>query len=288
MVLSADGRQLYVADYGVRTYTDQGPGANTVAILDVGSGRKLGDIELGGARRPHGIERGRSGKLYVTCDQPPSVLILDPASRRVVQTLPIDQKLPHMLAVTSDERAVFVANSGSGSVSVLHPAAAKRAEAPRVIDVGGIPMGVALSPDDRTLYVANRDGNAVVVIDVARGAVLRKIEVPGAPARVALVPGKPWVVATLIEAGDAALVDVARSRVTARVHVGGRAEGLMVDRRGRYAYVAAQADNKVVKLALPDLRPVLTIATDERPDPSVIVSSRSTWGEGHGGQPSSR
>jgi YVTN family beta-propeller protein len=274
MVLSTDGRWLYVTNYGVKTYTDEAQGGNTISIVDVQRGVKVGEIALGARHRPHGIERGRSGKLYVTVDFPPSVVIVDPEVRKVVGDFALDQKLPHMLAVSRDESAVYVANTGSATVSVLRPNAPPGPGRLKNLPVGGVPMGVALSADDARLYVANRQGNAVVVIDTRSQKTLKAIEIPGAPARVQLVPGDRQLVVTMIDAGDVALVDTRTFQVIRRTHVGERAEGLFVDGRGRFACVAAQGDNKVVKLALPALTRLVDIPTDARPDPAVLVPGK--------------
>jgi YVTN family beta-propeller protein len=266
MVLAPDGRWLYASNYGVKTYTDTAPGANTISVVDLSRGQKVGEVDLGAHRRPHGMALGRSGRLYVTTDAPAGVLVVDTAARKVAAFYPLATKLPHMLAVRRDESAIYVANSGSASVTVLRPAGGSREVA-----VGGVPMGVALSEDERRLYVANRDGNAVVVVDTAAERVAGKVALPGAPARVEVVPGDRQLVVTLIEAGDVALVDARTLTAVRRRHVGGRAEGLFVDPRGRFTCVSAQEDNKVIKLALPTLETMAEIATDARPDPIVLL-----------------
>src|SRR5207247_10879698 len=68
MVLSPDRRLAYVTNYGVRSYTDTAPGGNTVSIVDLARRAKVGEIALGESRRPHGIELGPSGRLYVTVE----------------------------------------------------------------------------------------------------------------------------------------------------------------------------------------------------------------------------
>jgi YVTN family beta-propeller protein len=278
MVMTPDGRQLYVTNYGVRTYTDTGPGGNTISIVDLGHRRKAGEIRLPDHRRPHGIALGRSGRLYVTTDAPPAVVVLDPDARKVVAAYPVDAQLPHMLAVRADEGAIYVANAGSASVSVIHPPA-KPGAAPRTssVAVGGVPMGLALSPDEARLYVTNRQGNALVVVDTLRESVVEAVPLAGAPARVAPLPGGRQLAVTLIEAGDVALVDARTFAVVRRVHVGGRAEGLFVDPRGRFVCVSAQEENKVVKLALPSLDRLLDIPTDQRPDPAVLVPAKFSF-----------
>lgn len=271
MVLSADGKTLYVSDYGVKTYLDKEAGGNTIAIVDVVAGEKAGEISLGGARRPHGIALGKSGRLYLTADTPPAVLVVDPAARAVVARHAIDAKLPHMLAVSRDEKTAYVANSGSGTVSFVRLDGKPGAAAPKAVQVGGTPMGLALSPDDQRLYVTNRDGNALVVLDTASGRTVKRLPMPGAPARVELVAGEPELVVTLIEAGDVAMVDTKRLEVLGRRHVGARAEGLYVDEEGHFMCVSAQGDDKVVKMDLGTMEVLAEITTGQRPDPVVRV-----------------
>jgi YVTN family beta-propeller protein len=278
MVLSGDGTTVFITNYGVKTYTDKEPGGNTISIVDLSRGAKIGEIALGRYRRPHGIEIGRSGRLYLTVDFPPGMLVVDPAAGRVVEAHDLDQVLPHMLAVTRDERTVYVANSGSGTITVLHPGAVPSTA--QHIAVGGTPMGLALSSDDRRLYAATRDGQAVAVIDTAAGRVVGTIPLAGAPARVHVLPGDHGLLVTLIEAGDVALVEAASGRVLARVHAGARAEGVYLDPGGRFTIISVQAENKVVKLALPSLTKTLELTTDARPDPMLLVPVRLSFGGG--------
>jgi YVTN family beta-propeller protein len=270
MALSPDGRHLYIANYGVKSYTDAEKGDNAVSIVDLEKKAKIGEIDLGKYHRPHGIEFGHSGRLYVTVDFPPGVLALDPEARRVAQAYLIEHKLPHNLALSKDESRVYLANSGSASVSVI-ALDQKTRDSDKAVDVGGVPMGLALSPDERRLYVANRTGNAVVVVDTASLKVTHRIPVPGEPVRVTRVPGRRLLLATLIVSGDAVLIDTEALRVTERLHVGNRLEGLFVDPSGRRAYVSAQADNQVIELSIPGLAVARSIATGDRPDPLLIV-----------------
>ena len=78
LVLSEDRRTAYVTNYGADTYTELEPGDNTISVIDLAARRKMDDIDLGKYHRPHGIERGKSGRLYVTTDFPAAVLMIDP------------------------------------------------------------------------------------------------------------------------------------------------------------------------------------------------------------------
>src|SRR3954471_2514064 len=123
MVASSDGKHLYITNYGVDRFTDVAAGGHTISIVNLATLKKEGAIDLGRYHRPHGIERGHSGRLYVTTDFPPSVLVLNPEAppaKRILGAIDmVDQSLPHMLALTADERRLFVANAGSGSITTI-------------------------------------------------------------------------------------------------------------------------------------------------------------------------
>jgi YVTN family beta-propeller protein len=271
MVQSQDRATAYVTLYGTDFYYDMAEGGRAVAILDLVGRRKLGEIDLGQYRRPHGIEVGHhSGRLYVTCDRPAALLILDPQKRTVESAIRLAnaQALPHMVTVTTDERTAYLANSGAGTVSVIDLAARKETSE---ISIGGVPMGMALTSDGQKLFATNRTANGVAVIDTAAGKVVRMIELPGQPVRAQLTASERHLLVTLIDAGELAVVDSRDLSVLRRLKVGQRVEGLMIDAEGRFAYASAQADNKVVKFSLSDWRPVLEIKTAERPDPLLIA-----------------
>jgi len=274
MALSKDGALAFVTLYGTDFYYDDAEGGRAVAILDVVTRRKLGEIDVGEYRRPHGIEVGhRTGRLYVTCDRPAALLILDPERRSVEASFRLanPQALPHMVAVSRDERAAYVANCGDGTVSVIDLGARKETKG---VSIGGVPMGMALSADGRTLFATNRTANGVAVIDTTNAKVKRIIEISGQPVRAQLTPDERLLVVTLIETGEVAVVDVGEQAVVRRLPIGQRVEGLLIDPQGRYAYASAQADNKVVKFSLNDWQEVLEIKTAERPDPLLLVSPR--------------
>jgi YVTN family beta-propeller protein len=275
MVLSADGKHLYITNYGVDRFSEVAPGANSISVVGLAALKKEGSIDLGRYHRPHGIERGHSGRLYVTTDFPPSVLVLNPEAppaKRILGAIDmVDQSLPHMLALTADERRLFVANAGSGSITTIMLSPQGQQEGASTLKVGGVPMGLALSPDEKSLYVATRDGNQVIVFDTAAGRVRANVALPGQPARVRLTPSGRFLVTSLLEAGDVAVIDTKSLAVVHRFSVGAHAEGLTLDPIAGFGYVSVQGENKVVKFSLIDWNPVLEIKTAAAPDPVLIL-----------------
>jgi YVTN family beta-propeller protein len=274
MIPSSDGRHLYITNYGVERFSDVAAGANSISVVNTATLKREATIDLGRYHRPHGIERGHSGRLYVTTDFPPAVLIIEPSARdgqRILAALEVDQSLPHMLALTADEQRLFVANAGSGSVTALQVGPQGERQGASSVKVGGVPMGVALSPDEKSLYVATRDGNEVAVVDTASLRVRATIPLPGQPARVRITPTGSFLVATLTEAGDVAVIETRTLRLVHRFSVGAHAEGLTLDPIGGFGYVSVLGENKVVKFSLVDWKPVLEIKTAAAPDPILIV-----------------
>jgi YVTN family beta-propeller protein len=270
LALSADGRTAYVTLYGIDRYTEDTEGGHALAVVGLEERRKIDEIDLGRHRRPHRIERGRSGRLYVTCDRPPSLLVVDQSvdAAEVVSRIALTQQLPHMVAVTPDERTAYVANSGAGTVGVVSLGLGRET---KTIAIGGVPMGLALTADGRRLYAAKRDGDAVAVIDTGTAEVVGRVAIPGNPARVRPKPDGKYLVVSLIEAGDVAVVDTGTLHVVHRFHAGRHAEGLTIDPAGRFGYISAGDDDEVIRFTLGDWRPVRTIKTARKPDPIVIL-----------------
>lgn len=265
MVFSADGKSAFVTNYGLNTWTQTEPGGNTISVLDLAGRKESAKIDLGQYRRPHGIERGRrSGLLYVTTDLPPSVIVVDPVKRSVVRRLDVGAKNPHMLAVSHDESRVWVANSGSASVTAMAADGSGKAVH---IDVGGIPMGIELTEDGSMVYVATRSSNQIVAIHPKTNVVDHRIDIQGQPARLRSIRGDSLLIASLIGSGEAAVIDRKTRKELHRLKPGAAAEGMYVDRSGRFLYISAQGEDKVVKFDMTTWKPVLEIKTLQRPDP---------------------
>jgi YVTN family beta-propeller protein len=266
LVLSADERLAYVTNYGVGSYTAMEAGGNSISIVDLDKRAVAGEIGLGEYHRPHGIERGASGKLYVTVDFPPALLVIDPAARKIVKAHKLEDTMPHMVAITRDEAKAYIGCSGSASVAILDLASGTS----NSVEIGGVPMGLTLSADERRVYATTRTGNNVAVIDTATAKLRTAIPIPGEPVRLRVSPDKRWLAVTTIGSGEAYAVDLLSLKPTYRVAVGRAAEGLDFDRKGAFLYVTAQGDNKIVKVSTDTWRPVLEIKTGERPDTPAV------------------
>ncbi len=87
---------------------------------------------------------------------------------------------PRCVAITPDNKKVYVTNALSGNVSVID---ATTYSVLKTIAVGTEPFGCALTFDGAKLYVANLFSNSVSVINTATNAVIKTIEGVGVQPR---------------------------------------------------------------------------------------------------------
>lgn len=98
---------------------------------------------------------------------------------------------PRGLVVSPDGSVLYVANSGSDSVSVIdtNPASGTYNTVLATIPVGDYPIGLALSPDGSRLYVGNAGSDNVSIINTGTRTVIASVRVEDYPMGVALSPG---------------------------------------------------------------------------------------------------
>ena len=155
----------------------------------------------------------------------------------------------------SRERADFVA--------VLDPQSGTAIAPPILMAVGSAPTALAVSPDGRTVYVANRNADAVAVIDAAlTGATRAPLTGVNSPTAVAVSPDGTKLLVVNSGDGSVALVDAAGvgTGTHRRTFALGGDRRVGRDRRspdGSHAYVTDTLANLVTEVGRTG---VLTIA----------------------------
>ncbi|GIJ64078.1 YncE family protein [Virgisporangium aurantiacum] len=166
IAVDPDGRRVHVAVRGPE------PALAVVSATTLGIAGLVPLVDTSGTpMSPEGLDLAPDGStVYVACsfhdeagkpiDRPGMVSVVDPASGTVAANLPLPGKQPRDVAVSPDGTRVYVANWGSGSVSMVMAAAGT---VETVADVGGNPTDLAVSPDGRTVYVTTYAEKIAVV-----------------------------------------------------------------------------------------------------------------------------
>ncbi|MEO1170378.1 MAG: beta-propeller fold lactonase family protein [Pseudomonadota bacterium] len=240
IAISPDGQRAAVVAYG-ETFID---------IIDVASASRVGRIDLSPNRRPHGLVWTPDNRLIATTEGSDSLTIVDMANQSV-SAIATDQEGSHMVAVSADLTRAYVANMGSGTVSVIDLAAGTKL---RDIQAGDTPEGLALSPDGATLWVADRDNATLFAFDTGTFERIAEIAVGNFPIRVAMSPDGQTVVTSNYASGSLTLVDTNSQEVSRTILVSGSVGAAQVTilfaEDGRTLYVAETGRNRIAVVDL--------------------------------------
>jgi YVTN family beta-propeller protein len=214
IAVSPDGRQAAVVAYG----------GKTVDIFDVASASLWKRIDLSPNAAPHGIVWLRKGTLLIATEKSKSLTIVNPKTGQV-SAVSTDQDRSHMVVATRDGRRAFLANGGSGTVTVIDVVTARKI---KDIDVEGSPEGIALTPDGKQLWVGDLASPSVTVIDTKTFKTLAKLPTDPVAIRVAISPDGRTAATSNIGSGTISMLDVAKLRPMRTVKVSGEQAAVQV------------------------------------------------------------
>lgn len=258
VAISPDGGVAYVADYGRDT-----PG-NTITVLDLLDHEVEATWDLLNYTRPHGIVASADGaRVWVTAEGARAVLEIDAASGEIVEVWRTGQNVSHMVAPTPDESKLYVANIGSGSVTVIDRAGGSVTTVP----TGEGAEGIDVTPDGGEAWVTNRGDGTISVIDVETDEVVSTFPSGGeVPIRVAFTPdgAEAWVsnagsdAVTVFRVADRTLVET--------LEVGAVPVGILIVPDGSRAFVANTRADRVTVFDVGTRERIEAFTTGTEPD----------------------
>ncbi len=208
VAISPNGKLAVVANYGAQT-----PG-NSLTVIDIPSKTVLKTIDLGEYRRPHGIVWLKGDQVALTAEANKALLVVDVNTGRMSANVVTDQNVSHMVVVSPKYGRAFVANIGSGSVTVIDLRTLKK-----IVDLptGAGAEGIDISPDEKEVWVSNRAANTVSVIETVSQKIVATLESKDFPIRVKFTPNGRHVLVSNARSGDIAIFDAAAKKEIKRV-----------------------------------------------------------------------
>jgi YVTN family beta-propeller protein len=198
---------------------------------------------ISGFNTPVGLAISSDGeRVYVANQGNETVSIIDTASNQITATLMNAGKQPWGVALTSKGGKLFVSDTGyvgskynSGSVTTLD---IKTSTSTSVNTNGPDPEAMALTPDEKHLWIADENGDRVDILDVATGELSPYPLTVGFPESIAFSPnGKKAYVTSL---GSLFFVfDTATGKNERRILMPSTdgTYGICLSRNGKTAYV---------------------------------------------------
>jgi len=236
-VLSADGKTLYVSNFG----------RNSVELVDIATKSVVREVKTD--THPKILVVSPDGKsLFAANWASHSVTQIDIASATVVRTLQTGP-MPRGMAM-SKSGTLYVANFNGASIDVFKG----RDFSDRTrVKACAIPRHLALSPDEKTLYVSCYTASQVHAYDVATMTVTKKVGVGSAPKSLEVSRDGRYVYTADygVETNSVSVVDT-RDFTSRTFTIPGmnRGSGVAVSHDGRHAYVTGWLDSHVYMVGL--------------------------------------
>jgi DNA-binding beta-propeller fold protein YncE len=268
VIMSRDGRVAVVSDYGA-----QGPGGNTLTIIDVPGLRVTRTIELGQYRRPHGMVFLPGDSLVaVTSEATGNVVIVNVGAGAVRRAIPTTQNGSHMVAVVADGSRMYTGNIGSGTVSELNGVTG---EFVRTFTVPAQPEAINVTPDGAEVWVGSNATARVSVIDPRSGTVTTAAEGLGWPYRVLFSPDRKLTFLPDLRNEELRFLDRASRKELGRLTFpGGGPQGITITPDGKYLLQSLSKESRVAIIDVARRTVVGHLAAGETPD-GIAYTSRA-------------
>lgn len=222
-VLDPTGKILYAANED----------DNTVSIIDIKKRARLGQVKVG--VEPEGMAISPDGKVLVSTSETTSMAhFIDTATHRIAANVLVDAR-PRFAAFKSDGSELWVSTEIGGTVSIVDPV--KHELKTKVIfAIPGVrreaiqPVGISITKDGKTGFVALGPANRVAVVDGTAHQTKKYLLVGHRVWHMAFIPDEKYLLATNGLSNDVSVIDVASLKVIKSIQVGEQPWGIAVTR----------------------------------------------------------
>lgn len=271
IVLSPDRKLAYVSDNGVLWMTNPGEGGNTISVVDLAARKRVGAIDLGRYRRPHGMDiHGPTNRMVCTIENPDGLLLIDLAARKVIRMYDVKGSSPHMAIFAPNGEWAYVSNTGTHTLAAVHLASGRV----KLIPSDKRPQGAVFAADGTTLYLTNLEGNSISIVDTAKNERVGTIRTGKGPARIAITPDQKTLVYNLQTGEAVGFADVATRRQTGETALGGSPLSLSLSADGKLAYAGIQDQDRVAVISTAQRKIVRTFSTPKESGPDPVLPLR--------------
>lgn len=209
----AAGKTLYVANEN----------DNTVTVIDLEKRARLGDIQVG--VEPEGMTISPDGKILINTSETTNMAhFIDTSSRQIVANVLVDAR-PRFAEFKHDASELWVSSEIGGTVSIVDPHKHEvigkvNFEIPGLRKEAIQPVGIGLTKDDKTAFVALGPANRVAVVDVASRKVTKYLLVGQRVWHMAFTPDEKYLLTTNGVSNDLSVIDVVAQKVIKTIQVG--------------------------------------------------------------------
>ncbi len=283
VAVSPDGKYFVACNYG------EGTPGSTLTVYSLEEMKEIRVIELGQYTRPHGIDFFEAYRFVVTSETAKKVIVVDALSGRIENAIDTNGDLSHMLALSPEKKFIYTANMSSNDMSIIHINTMET----RTIKLGRQPEGIDVSPDNKEVWIGNRQDGTISIFSIEKQEVTHTLESPGFPIRVKFTPNGKRVLVSNATAGTVTVFDAASKKLehTIQISVPGfvpqgnqqsaQPIGILVHPNGGFAYIACSNAHAIVVLDLDKMEIAGYLKAGRVPDGLAFspIETKSASGE---------
>ncbi|MDF7788169.1 YncE family protein [Pantoea stewartii] len=177
LLMLAPWGKAFLPLYGDAMRSELPHPGHKVAVIDLRRREITDYIDLSPSKAPHSGQLGRDGKVYLCCENPTAVVVIDPQTYRVEKTIPIPLDNTHRLTLSPSGRKLFTDNEQDATITVVDLCEAEG----RVIDTVLMPgpvSGLTASPKHPYLIASAADAPLLYVVDRQSHRIRQRLALP--------------------------------------------------------------------------------------------------------------
>lgn len=233
---------------------------NGWSLTPIGKSLPLGDLPLN-------IQLSHSKKLLAVTNNGQStqtIQLIDIAAERVTDEVEI-AKSWYGLQFSADDKMLY-ASGGNDNKIVCYPVVGQRLGKPDSISLGKpmtepvSPAGIAVDSKGKFLYTVTKENNTLYVVDLPAHKIAKKAPLKAEGYACILSKDEKTLYISVWGGDEVAFYDIASGSIKASVKTESHPNELLLDKKGRYLYVANANSNSVSIIDVQAQKPVEVIS----------------------------
>ncbi|MCW5909751.1 MAG: beta-propeller fold lactonase family protein [Cyclobacteriaceae bacterium] len=271
VAVSPSGKLVVVANYGNKQVL-----GNSLSVIDIAKKQVVKEISTGEYVRPHGIEFINEDDVLVTSEAKQVLINVNIATDVVTEVAKTNQLVSHMVAWSPADKKAYVANIASGTVSMIDVAEKillRQLEFKKGIE------GVAVSPDGKEVWAANREDSTVTAMSTVTFEVLGTMPAHQIAYRIKFLPNGKQVLVSNGLSGNVSVYDARLKKHIKDIDLTDKTffppaghpnmpvpVGTAVSTDSKYVFVSCSGYDRVAVISTANWKIVKTISVGDGPD----------------------
>src|SRR5437588_5820579 len=247
--------ELFIQDKAGKILYVANENDNTVTIIDIERRARVGDVQVG--VEPEGMAISPDGKFLINTSETTNMAhFIDTATRQIVANVLVDAR-SRFAEFKRDNSEVWVSSEIGGTVSVIDPV--KRVVTDKIsFNIPGLrkeaiqPVGIGMTKDGKTAFVALGPANRVAVVDGTSHQVTKYLLVGQRVWHMAFTPDEKYLLVTNGVSNDVSVIDIAAQKVIKTIQVGELPWGVTISPGPRLEH---HRSPRLHRTSLPDRMP---------------------------------